>query len=303
MKFVCGTDFGENATRATEIAARLAAKAGRHVVLVHALELPSVAYLAGEPIFMPVRDPSPAKKGLEKEADRVLGGEADRLSKLSGAKVVPRLSIGPPVPAILETAADISADLIVTGTHGYSAPTRWLLGSTADRLARQASDPVLVVREPAAGLEEWSKGEKTLKVLVGVAFDDSFDYAAIAAKALASWGPCDLHFAYAHSPGMTMYGGSAFPLTPLTPADMQTATVRAVTRAAKGRGLAVKPDRVHLLTGSAAIALTDEAKRGAFDLIVVGTHSRRGLERAILGSVAVGVLHHAPCPVLIAPVI
>ena len=38
-------------------------------------------------------------------------------------------------------------------------------------------------------------------------------------------------------------------------------------------------------------------------LVVLGTHSRKGLDRALLGSVALGVLHHAPCPVLIAPVI
>lgn len=35
------------------------------------------------------------------------------------------------------------------------------------------------------------------------------------------------------------------------------------------------------------------------DLIVVGTHGRRGLRRLLLGSVAEGVVRHAPCPVFV----
>lgn len=35
------------------------------------------------------------------------------------------------------------------------------------------------------------------------------------------------------------------------------------------------------------------------DLVVVGTHGRRGLARFLLGSVAEGVVRHAPCPVLV----
>jgi nucleotide-binding universal stress UspA family protein len=40
------------------------------------------------------------------------------------------------------------------------------------------------------------------------------------------------------------------------------------------------------------------AKAGGFDLIVMGTHGRRGLAHAVLGSVVERVLRSAPCPVL-----
>jgi nucleotide-binding universal stress UspA family protein len=40
------------------------------------------------------------------------------------------------------------------------------------------------------------------------------------------------------------------------------------------------------------------AKDGHADLIVIGTHGRRGLSRALLGSVAEKVVRTAPCPVL-----
>jgi nucleotide-binding universal stress UspA family protein len=46
-------------------------------------------------------------------------------------------------------------------------------------------------------------------------------------------------------------------------------------------------------------AILEEAKRSAADLIVLGTHGRTGLRRLLLGSVAEGVVRHAPVPVLL----
>jgi nucleotide-binding universal stress UspA family protein len=41
-----------------------------------------------------------------------------------------------------------------------------------------------------------------------------------------------------------------------------------------------------------------EARERRCDVIVMGTHGHTGLTRVLLGSVAEGVLRHAPCPVL-----
>ncbi|GAB4553263.1 MAG: universal stress protein [Anaerolineae bacterium] len=41
--------------------------------------------------------------------------------------------------------------------------------------------------------------------------------------------------------------------------------------------------------------------RDGFEVIVMSTHSRTGLSRMALGSIAEGVLHRSPCPVLIIP--
>lgn len=52
------------------------------------------------------------------------------------------------------------------------------------------------------------------------------------------------------------------------------------------------------LQGAPAFALLELAKAGGYDLIVMGTHGRRGIGRVMLGSVAEHVLREAPCPVL-----
>jgi nucleotide-binding universal stress UspA family protein len=53
-----------------------------------------------------------------------------------------------------------------------------------------------------------------------------------------------------------------------------------------------------LLHGFAVGELQNYAEQNAFDLIVMGTHGRRGLSHAFLGSVAERLVRVAPCPVL-----
>ena len=56
--------------------------------------------------------------------------------------------------------------------------------------------------------------------------------------------------------------------------------------------------RALILTGFADEAIIEAAKREGADLIVMGTHGRRGAARLFLGSVAARVISTAPCPVM-----
>ena len=56
-----------------------------------------------------------------------------------------------------------------------------------------------------------------------------------------------------------------------------------------------------LRTGKPFHEITTAARDGAVDLIVIATHGRTGLQRALLGSTAERVVRHAPCPVLTVP--
>ena len=53
-----------------------------------------------------------------------------------------------------------------------------------------------------------------------------------------------------------------------------------------------------ILTGFADEAIIEAAKQQRADLIVMGTHGRRGAARLFLGSVAARVISTAPCPVM-----
>jgi universal stress protein A len=54
------------------------------------------------------------------------------------------------------------------------------------------------------------------------------------------------------------------------------------------------------VTGGSWDRIVEEARRGGYDLVVIGTHGRSGFKHAFFGSVAERVVQHAPCPVLVA---
>ena len=51
--------------------------------------------------------------------------------------------------------------------------------------------------------------------------------------------------------------------------------------------------------GSPGPEIVKAAKEWQADIIVIGSHGRRGITRALVGSVAEAVMRHAPCPVLV----
>ena len=53
-----------------------------------------------------------------------------------------------------------------------------------------------------------------------------------------------------------------------------------------------------ILTGTPYEEISSFAEENKIDLIVIGTHGRKGLDRMLFGSTAEQVVRHAPCPVL-----
>lgn len=64
-------------------------------------------------------------------------------------RVIAHQARGELVRVILETASEVSADLVVVGTHDPKGIDRLLMGSVADAVVRKAGCPVLVVRPKA----------------------------------------------------------------------------------------------------------------------------------------------------------
>lgn len=67
----------------------------------------------------------------------------------------------------------------------------------------------------------------------------------------------------------------------------------------RSQGLDAETVLEEILGGRAAGAIVDQAKTWPADVIVMGTHGRRGLGRLALGSDAEIVVRHAPVPVLL----
>jgi nucleotide-binding universal stress UspA family protein len=66
-------------------------------------------------------------------------------SKLDPRRVTTAVEVGSPAAEILRYAENHAAQVIVLGSHGHGLVKRFMLGSVADRVLRQATCPVMLV--------------------------------------------------------------------------------------------------------------------------------------------------------------
>ena len=84
-----------------------------------------------------------AQQKVKDEARKHISKVAKNLRK-EGISVKLEVIEGKPDEVILNYTVNNEIDLIVMSTHGWSGITRWVLGSTADRIVRHSSVPVLI---------------------------------------------------------------------------------------------------------------------------------------------------------------
>jgi nucleotide-binding universal stress UspA family protein len=101
----------------------------------------------------------------------------------------------------------------------------------------------------------------------------------------------------------TAYYPDMTPPYPMDFGDIQKERIEAGRKVAaralkKLRAAGFKADSL-VSVGHARTAVVDAAARWGANVIVVGSHGRRGLQRLLLGSVSEYVVRHAPCSVLV----
>ena len=142
-RILCPTDFSDASAAALGAAIDLAQKFGAGVTLFHAHALPAYLFPDG---MMPV---TPQTLGeLERSIDAELARLAMRVTA-AGIPVETRHAIGPAWSEICRAADELSADMIVLGTHGRTGLRHVLLGSTAEKVVRHARCPVVTVHSAA----------------------------------------------------------------------------------------------------------------------------------------------------------
>jgi nucleotide-binding universal stress UspA family protein len=135
-------DFSKGSDRAVAQAEQLAVALGAGIELFHAYQLPVFALPDSTVTVSPtyVAD-------LTDRAQRELNRYRDDL-RARGIEVNAKLLEGNAADSIVERAEALHAIMIVLGTHGRSGFRRFLLGSTAERVVRMATVPVLTVHLP-----------------------------------------------------------------------------------------------------------------------------------------------------------
>jgi len=207
---------------------------------------------------------------------------------------------------LLDLAAAESADLVLVGTHHRHGWNRIVHGSVSLDIVASARRNALVVPLTTRSARADEPGAPT-RVLVPVDFSPASTAAVRwATRLLGARGRLQLvHVIVPHMPviaEMSVYT----PLPASTPeerarerAELERKLRELVAPEALARGVEVE---VELCEGfDPATQIAGAARRLGADLICMPTHARRGLSRALLGSVSQGVVRHARVPVLVVP--
>lgn len=205
-----------------------------------------------------------------------------------------------PAGAILRVAAERDASMIVVASAGRGSLGRITFGSVADRIARQADRPVLVVR----AAERAGQGAVQVNRVV-VPLDGS----PVAAAAIPP------------ATGLARSLGVGVALVTAVDTDRSTSLARVYASSFSEElhqklvkqeatfagemldGVAAEirkggiPVSVAVIDGPAAASIADVTQSG--DLIVMMSHGRGGVQRWLIGSIAEKLVREAPVPVVL----
>jgi nucleotide-binding universal stress UspA family protein len=222
-------------------------------------------------------------------------GRAER----RGIAVTTRVATGIPSEEVITVARAEDSDLIVVGTRGKTGLAHVLLGSTAERVIRGAPCPVLTVRTQPADAEDdvgLSRPVTLERILVPVDFSacslDALEYAAV----VAQQAKASLMLLHVLEP--VSYGLDFTLSHSRTRELVRENWTKRLEDLASSLKVTDVPVEVRLRGGLPADSILDSAQTLPCDLIVMGTHGRRGISHAISGSVAGAVLRKALCPVI-----
>lgn len=275
---VVPTDFSDGALQALTRALRLPLGPKSKVTLLHVVpdDIPGV--LRKEALVE-------AERTLDKALAKVHQLALDR--GLSPRQFVADVVEGESSAQILKRAHTVEADVICMGRHGRTSLVELRIGSTALKVVRHGDVPVLIVRNPAPRAYQ--------SAIVAV------DLTLTSAKVLKAARPfveetSRLEVLHASSVPFEDYvvvsGDRAeeYRDEALKGAikDLDTLVARSGLKA-EGR----------VLGGDARLLIVEEAKATKAELIVVGTHGRKGVRKLILGSVAEWIMTHTTSDVLV----
>jgi nucleotide-binding universal stress UspA family protein len=208
---------------------------------------------------------------------------------------------GNPAEELLKFAEENKVDLIAMTTHGHSGFTRWLVGSTAEKIIQGAKSPILLVRgkesvKPPEGEHAFSR------ILVPLDGSKLGEAALPSVELLArkTGGFVTLLYVEPGShrrAGVREFKAESTEKTGMDPKKEAKEYLARVERRLKRR--TVKVDS-KILSGNPAEKIIDYARDQGYDLIAMSTRGRSGVARWVLGSVVDKVIRGSDVPVFVA---
>ncbi|KQP46083.1 universal stress protein [Methylobacterium sp. Leaf106] len=278
MRILVATDFSPRSQRAVRRAGILAAQSRGKVILMHVVDGPG-----GRETSQDIR-----------EAQRMTVEQVAVVPELYRIPCEPLVVRGCPSDEIRNAAGAHDVDLIVVGSS-HRAGSR-IAGPTVGKLVRSAPCPVLVARRHAAS--------PYARVLIPVDLSDASE------RALRSVGSLNLvdsaHVTVLHAfeaPGKSKLSGFGIAQEQIKGyvEGCRSRSAQDVDTFLARGGMADRKWFRQVEEGSPRETIAQFADGGLTDLLVIGTHARTGLRKALFGSVTEDVLSITGPDVLVVP--
>ena len=305
-------DGSTRAESAVPIAARIAQTSGGSVILLQVAAIPIEIETENTPPN--VYSQTAFDKGVA-VAKSYLEGVA-QLDALKGVKTETAAVTGSIASSILSAIKSLHADMVVMCSHGYTGFKRWALGSVALKLAPHSTVPVLVLRD--GGSVPTTQAQQPMRVFVPLdgspLSESALEPAAQLLTALAPSTQKVMHLIRVVDVPSS-YGKFRSSVDEHYDAVVRTETKHEyqmyldaiAKRFTEGDlstyNLSITSSVPINMDVAGAIVQAAEEGEGpelsGYDLIVMATHGRGGVQRWVLGSVAERVLHATKVPLMI----
>jgi nucleotide-binding universal stress UspA family protein len=293
MKVLLATDGSDYSEGAAKFLTRLNFSAEDEIFILHVISwVPIVSeWGAFYDNFKEIRD-EVVPKILDEAADIV---------KQNGAKISTSFKEDYPDKAIIDTAAETGADLIVMGARGIKGIGSHIIGSVTKLVAIKADKPVLIINPPQKA--------KTAPIKVLFATDGS-SFSDATGKVLAS-------IPFPDDTELTLLNvmPTAFEDIPERFALEINDRIKNIVAGTRGKEIEASAEILDKAykelnstflnikkiakVGDPSEVILQEAESADADIIAVGTSGMRGV-KGMIGSASRYVLNHAKCSVLIA---
>lgn len=284
---LAATDFSTTGGHACERAALLAVQHNARLILQHSLPGQAMKRLHDRLL----RGDAQTEAQLRDHYEGKLRQQAENLAARWKIDATPMLTVGQPHREITRVERENGVDLVVLGAMGEHPAREFFLGSTAERVVREAAVPVLVVRN--------TPREMYQNVLATL--DMSMHAPSVADLALRIAPAARLTLAHAFEvpfEGKLQFAGvSEEDIHRYRQEEREYALTTLQTLA---QGLKNHPD-IRVEHGMPEAVIPTLLRDTAADLVVAGKHGSSEIVDLLLGGVTKHLLREASCDVLVVP--
>jgi nucleotide-binding universal stress UspA family protein len=290
MKVLIAVDSSPSSERVVEEAAARPWPAGTTFSVVHVVDVQRFARL---PALI---------EDAKREGTRTVNAAVEKLCR-AGHAASSEVIVGFPRRAICDYAKESHAELLMVGSHGHDAIGRFIIGSVAQAILRIAPCSVEIVRPGTNG----PHSAHPLKILLATDGSDC-SVGAIHSIAKRPWPEGSVvkivsveellvfESQMAASSLAAPYPASLIEELAQAAHDRSSSAVQTAKEILFRAGLKAVSDSSAPI-GEPRGVILDTADSWQADMIVLGSHGRRGMDRLLLGSVSEAVAVHAHCSV------